>query len=1444
MTSVTQTSLGVLSCSVLIVDSYQTDPVPGLDETFASATKTQLHKVPVLRVFGIDVENKGRKVCVHIHRVYPYLCIAMGSDVPDDRRKNTFVEALEKALNEHAKVARHRVVEATFFKGRKFYGYHADEEVFLQIAFSDPRTIKRASEVITSGQVGSPMPVFEAHIPFNLQFMIDNQIQGMNLLHIGKCQFRINSEKPTGSASSTLTKQTCCQVEVDCVIEDILNQVEEVEMNPGLQAIWQDPRLSEVAQLDTTIIQRVIVPSERELSYRKLLWKFLGIPIEEQENLAEGIKNESFDAPDKAEHEIDAKKGLSQESQVKFQDTLLDAAADLLNGEADSVLFQGPSADDDESYERESAEMSQIISEDILQDTNSLEDSSVSEKTPVSTLFSDTESTHTENSTQSFLAELAAMREDTEGSPVRHEQQVQIQSDSSVIFSDEETLIEVPASDEESVKEEVKTKEPSICGKIEQPSTSGISHLTTSTAPPSASLRQSETALVKLIDNDVSSDEEAMVGNITIATINEDQETPTRSPKRWDVLKDLPQKKHSAAVEEILQWLRRKKSRTFGNTEGTKPDQTISQHSSNDTLTQDLRFAYSFGGTPETTERYYEMITSLVCEVHCATRGNLKPDPAFDRILAVIFALHKDFPGESDVIQIKIIYDGCVSDTALRRSLLAEIGIVNSVELFRCSSEINLIMKLTEQLAKWDPDIILGYETDTLSWGFLIERCLALQMNPKLLLSRVAVEVSTEESACQPQAQPPELTAGVRFDSDKERYFESWEYRLTGRVLLNVWRILRKELSLTSYSFENVYFHILHRRESRIAWRTLREWYEDELLASRSLAYYVKRCVGCLEMLSKLEIYTKTCEMARIYGIQFYEVLSRGSQFRVESMMLRSTRRDGFIALSPTVLDRNLQRSMEWIPLVMEPHSNFYTDPVVVLDFQSLYPSVMIAYNYCFSTCFGKVQDIVKGTQSIKFGCSDLLVDKNKLLQLKDDLIISPSGSIFAKHHIRKGILPQLVEEILNTRIMVKKGMKKCKSKSFHRILDARQLGLKSIANVTYGYTAAGYSGRMPLVELADSIVSKGKESLETAIKIVNTTPEWGADVLYGDTDSMFILLRGRDKAEAFRIGRDIADRVSAMFPDPMKLKFEKVYLPCILETKKRYFGYMFESEDQNEPVLDAKGIELVRRDGCKAQQVILDKAIKTLFDTKNFDAVKKTVQKSFELMLKGHFGLHRYIFAKEYNGAKYYQKNSCVPVLKVARLLKMDDPRAEPLVGERVPYIVTQGWDKSRIIDLVSHPDRLIQDCRLRPNITYYILRVVCPALDRALLKVRTAEWYHQLPKNLRVPSSKEGVKKTMVHEYFDVNRCIICDRSEPCVNRICEGCQSDSQRAVYVSQSKMRDLEDDFNRILAICQGCTGRQDIENCISLDCPIFFRRINLRHRLEAVEQLKLVQYMF
>lgn len=98
---------------------------------------------------------------------------------------------------------------------------------------------------------------------------------------------------------------------------------------------------------------------------------------------------------------------------------------------------------------------------------------------------------------------------------------------------------------------------------------------------------------------------------------------------------------------------------------------------------------------------------------------------------------------------------------------------------------------------------------------------------------------------------------------------------------------------------------------------------------------------------------------------------------------------------------------------------------------------------------------------------------------------------------------------------------------------------------------------------------------------------------------SLFVLLKGASKDEAFRIGKEIVEAVTADNPKPVKLKFEKVfkvltttlvakitlqvYLPCVLQTKKRYVGYAYESVDQKEPIFDAKGIETVRRDGCPA---------------------------------------------------------------------------------------------------------------------------------------------------------------------------------------------------------------------------------------------------------------------
>ena len=71
--------------------------------------------------------------------------------------------------------------------------------------------------------------------------------------------------------------------------------------------------------------------------------------------------------------------------------------------------------------------------------------------------------------------------------------------------------------------------------------------------------------------------------------------------------------------------------------------------------------------------------------------------------------------------------------------------------------------------------------------------------------------------------------------------------------------------------------------------------------------------------------------------------------------------------------------------------------------------------------------------------------------------------------------------------------------------------------------------------------MSKGRETLERCIKMIESNEKWKAKVVYGDTDSVFVQLVGRSKDEAFRIGEEMAMAVTNDNPKPVKLKFEKV---------------------------------------------------------------------------------------------------------------------------------------------------------------------------------------------------------------------------------------------------------------------------------------------------------------
>ncbi|RCN27224.1 hypothetical protein ANCCAN_27043 [Ancylostoma caninum] len=155
----------------------------------------------------------------------------------------------------------------------------------------------------------------------------------------------------------------------------------------------------------------------------------------------------------------------------------------------------------------------------------------------------------------------------------------------------------------------------------------------------------------------------------------------------------------------------------------------------------------------------------------------------------------------------------------------------------------------------------------------------------------------------------------------------------------------------------------------------------------------------------------------------------------------------------------------------------------------------------------------------------------------------------------------------------------------------------------------------------------------------------------------------------------------------------------CVLETKKRYAGWMYESEDDEEGVLDAKGIETIRRDTCPIVAKVLERSLKLIF-TRNWRRL--SVYLNTKLSRLRDLPYTDFIFSKEYRGE--YAENAAVPQRKVALSIAADSPAHTPLQGERIPYIVTDGPPEATVISCVRSLPEFIADRNLQvssPSLT-----------------------------------------------------------------------------------------------------------------------------------------------
>jgi DNA polymerase zeta len=912
--------------------------------------------------------------------------------------------------------------------------------------------------------------------------------------------------------------------------------------------------------------------------------------------------------------------------------------------------------------------------------------------------------------------------------------------------------------------------------------------------------------------------------------------------RNWEIAAAPP------SFQDVEKWLRHEPPPKVDDSAKPKllpgPKSFATELSQVEGPTQRNKHGFKFSQKKKSTsvKHVTQYMSILSLEVHVNSRGNLVPDPAEDEIQSIFWCIQGEEDAVDDRPRVGIL---CLSDdNGIVKRIAKQVSVAVEYE----EDELDLINRIVDLVRQFDPDVMTGYEVHNGSWGYLIERA----------------RMKYEYDLCEEISRMKSQSHG-RFGKDADRwgFTHTSTIRITGRHMINIWRAMRGELNLLQYTMENVVYHLLHKRIPHYKHSDLTVWYQSSKPRdlAKVLDYFITRVQLNLDILEANEIIPRTSEQARLLGVDFFSVISRGSQFKVESTMFRIAKPENFILISPSRKQVGQQNALECLPLVMEPQSAFYTSPVLVLDFQSLYPSVMIAYNYCYSTCLGR---IVSWRGRNKMGFMDFKREPQLLELVKDHINIAPNGMMYVKPEMRKSLLAKMLGEILETRVMVKSGMKQDKDdKTLQQLLNNRQLALKLLANVTYGYTSASFSGRMPCSEIADSIVQTGRETLEKAIAIIHANSKWDAEVVYGDTDSLFIHLKGRTREQAFTIGEEISATITAANPRPIKLKFEKVYHPCVLLAKKRYVGFKYEHRNQKEPEFDAKGIETVRRDGTPAEQKIEEKALKILFRTADLSEVKRYFQEQCTKIMSGRISIQDFLFAKEVKLGSYSDRGPPPPGALIAAKRMLADPRTEPQYGERIPYVVITGAPGARLMDRCVSPEMLLQNDHIEIDSEYYISKNIIPPLERIfnLVGANVRQWYDEMPKvqrmrNIAMPLSKpdpagdaNNLKKTL-ESYMKTSTCLVCRSKLPPLPSIlpgvdpdafamlplCAACLMRPARALLALKQRLWKSEQRVKQVDMVCRNCSSLPwgDEVKCDSRDCPVFYTRVREKAKLAGV----------
>lgn len=774
-------------------------------------------------------------------------------------------------------------------------------------------------------------------------------------------------------------------------------------------------------------------------------------------------------------------------------------------------------------------------------------------------------------------------------------------------------------------------------------------------------------------------------------------------------------------------------------------------------------------------------LRTLSFDIECSNRKGIFPEPEHDSVIQIANVVVKQGVKEPF---IKCIF-------TLRSCAPIAGATVRSFE-----SEKEMLLAWTKFITEIDPDVITGYNIQNFDLGYLLNRAKTLGCDGFPFLGRIPT--------AQTQAKK------VVLQSQQLGKRENLDINIEGRVQFDLILVLRRDFKLRSYKLNAVSYHFLQEQKEDVHHSIITDLFNGNEQTRRRLAVYcLKDAVLPLKLLDKLMCVINYMEMARVTGVPLGYLLTRGQQIKVISQILREAKVHNYVLPTiPITSGEEFEGAT-----VLDPMTGYYADPIATLDFASLYPSIIIAHNLCYTTLLNQAA-----------------IQKFEL-KLDEDYIRTPAGFTFKKPDPDyQTIVPQILKNLLSARKRAKDDLKRETDPFKKTILDGRQLALKISANSVYGFTGAQV-GKLPCLEISQSVTGFGRQMIEITRQAVieqftiANGYQFDAVVIYGDTDSVMVKFGVKTVAEAMELGREAAAFVSKKFIAPIKLEFEKVYWPYLLINKKRYAGLYWTKPEKHDK-MDCKGIETVRRDNCTLVANLIDVCLQKILMDRDPGGAVKHAQKIISDLLCNRVDISHLVITKELTKTDEDYSNKQAHV-ELASRMKKRDPAGAPKLGDRVPYVIITG-PKGQPAYLKSEDPLYVLENNIPIDTDYYLTNQLSKPLLRIFEPILGAQAESKLLRGDHTRIKTQVTSKVGALSMFTKkrNQCLGC--KTPLTDdtlAVCQSCQSKEGELYLENVDKLNEFEVKFSRLWTQCQRCQGNLHEEViCTSSDCPIFYMR--------------------